>query len=132
MLKVVNYLSVYVIAFLVFGIIGYCDQESPVCNSNKSGGPATGITEGVKGRVTASDGRPIRDALVVPKSLDEPTKAIPELAVITDENGRYQWRLFPGDYLISVSAEGYQAASKKVTVEPKQAMTLDFELERVP
>ena len=132
MIKMLNYLSVYVIAFLVFGVAGYCDQESPVCNSNKSGEPATGITEGVKGRVTASDGRPIADALVEPKSLDEPGRAIPEMAVMTDENGRYEWRLFPGDYLISVSAEGYQAASKKVTVEAQQAATLDFKLERAP
>lgn len=132
MLRMLSHLSIYVIAFLVFGIIGYCDQESPVSNSNKTDGTAAGVTEGVKGRVTAADGRPIADALVVPKSLDEPTKAIPEMAVITNEDGRYQWRLFPGDYMISVSAEGYQAASKKVTVEPKKAVILDFDLERVP
>lgn len=128
-----NYLSVYVIAFLVFGMIGYCDQDNPVSNSNKSGGPsASGIREGVKGRVTASDGRPIADAFIEPKSLDEPAQAVPELAVTTDENGRYEWRLLPGDYLISVSAEGYQAASKKVTVEAQRAVTLDFKLERAP
>ena len=129
-----NHLSVSLIAlaFLVFATASYCDQETPVSNSNKNGEPAATIKEGVKGRVTTARGRPIKDAFIQPASLDEPGKPIPELAIVTDEDGRYEWRLFPGDYMISVSADGYKTASKKVTVEADQAATLDFTLKRAP
>jgi hypothetical protein len=121
---------IYVIAFLSFAAFGFSD-DSPV-SSNSGGGSGTNALEGVKGRVTAPDGSPIVNALVQPKSLDDPSTPIPEIAILTDEDGRYKWRLFPGEYEISVSAEGYQPAIKRATVKAGQAAMLDFKLERIP
>ena len=50
--------------------------------------------------------------------------------VKTDEEGRYTWRLFPGKYDVSVSAQGYGKVTKQVTVKPKQQVILDFTLEK--
>ena len=89
-----------------------------------------GKQEGVTGRVSDSNGNPVRNALVHPKSLDENSPPIPEIAVVTDEDGRYTWRLFPGRYDISVSAQGYGELTEQVTVKPKQQVILDFTLEQ--
>lgn len=97
-------------------------------------GPSPGPTadgQGVEGRVTDTQGRPIAGALVVPKSLDEPSPPIPEIAVVSDEEGRYAWRLPPGRYQISVSAEGYRGAVKEAVVRAAQVTRLDFALERI-
>lgn len=87
--------------------------------------------QGVEGRITDSRGRPIAGALVVPKSLDEPSPPIPEIAIVSDEEGRYAWRLPPGRYQISVSAEGYRGAAKQAVVRPGEVTRLDFVLEQV-
>lgn len=87
--------------------------------------------QGVEGRITDTQGRPIAGALVVPKSLDEPSPPIPEIAIVSDEQGRYAWRLPPGRYQISVSAEGYRGAVKEAVVRAGQATRLDFALERI-
>lgn len=87
--------------------------------------------QGVEGRITDTQGRPIAGALVVPKSLDEPSPPIPEIAIVSDEQGRYAWRLPPGRYQISVSAEGYRGAVKEAVVGAGQVTRLDFVLERI-
>lgn len=87
--------------------------------------------QGVEGRITDSRGRPIAGALVVPKSLDEPSPPIPEIAIVSDEEGRYAWRLPPGRYQISVSAEGYRGAAKQAVVRPGEVTRVDFVLEQI-
>jgi len=57
---------------------------------------------------------------------------IPEIAIITDSNGRYTWSLFPGTYELTVSAAGYRSASRQVTIKAGQVVTADFALERAP
>jgi hypothetical protein len=86
--------------------------------------------QGVEGRITDRQGRPIAGALVVPRSLDEPSPPIPEIAIVSDEQGRYAWRLPPGRYQLSVSAEGYRSAAKEAVVKPGEVTRLDFVLER--
>jgi hypothetical protein len=86
--------------------------------------------QGVEGRITDTQGRPVAGALVVPKSLDEPSPPIPEIAIVSDEQGRYAWRLPPGRYEISVSASGYRGAVKEAVVRAGQVTRLDFVLER--
>ncbi len=87
--------------------------------------------QGVEGRITDRHGRPVGGALVTPKSLDEPSPPIPEIAIVSDEEGRYAWRLPPGRYEISVSAEGYRGAAKQAVVRPGEVTRLDFVLERI-
>ncbi len=65
---------------------------------------------------TDEDGRPVTAALVTPTSLDTPSKAIPEVAVITDDEGAYSWVLPAGRYRIAVTADGYHEVSGETDV----------------
>ena len=84
--------------------------------------------EGVIGLVTTMDGRPIIEAWIRAKSLDQPSNPIPEIAIITNEEGQYKWPLVAGRYEISVFIDNRQSASQVVTVNPRQTTTLNFKI----
>lgn len=85
--------------------------------------------EGVVGLVTSDAGLPIADAVVQPQSIDEPGNAVPEKLVLTDADGHFQWRLFPGLYVLTVVAEGYQSQSKTIEVEAQRTINIEFVLD---
>ena len=62
--------------------------------------------------------------------LDPGGPAVPEIAIVSDANGHYQWPLRAGRYELTVVAEGYQRVSKKVAVRAGEVTTLDFVLSR--
>jgi len=112
---------------------GCHDRDRPVTNGGDAAAAASpaasqGVSEGVEGRVTAS-GQPLAGVSVQPRSLDEPAAAIPEMAVVSMDDGEYQWTLRPGEYEITFVLDGYQPATRQVTVRPRQATRLDVELE---
>jgi len=114
---------------------GCHDRDRPVTNGGDAATTASpaasqGISEGIEGRVTAS-GQPLAGVSVQPRSLDEPATAIPEMAVVSMDDGQYQWTLRPGEYEITFVLDGYQPATRQVTVQPRQAARLDVELEPV-
>jgi len=113
---------------LGLSVFSYGNQDRPV--SSTSGGDAgTARVEGIVGQITNSHSRPVVGAFVQPKALDDPSPPIPEIAIVSDSDGRYTWRLFPGTYEISVSAEGYRGVTKQATVKPGQQVSMDFTLE---
>jgi hypothetical protein len=67
--------------------------------------------------------------VILPKSLDDPPRPVPEIAILTDEHGLYLWRLPPGAYRIHVSARGYRSASRDITVRENARNTFDIALE---
>lgn len=79
-------------------------------------------------QVTGSGGVPVVGAVVQPRSLDNPPKAIPEMLVATDQSGSYQWSLQPGRYEITVivPTDAATSAPREVTVRAGQNTTLDF------
>jgi hypothetical protein len=85
----------------------------------------------LRGRVRARNGTPVKGALVVPRSLDFPRKRIPEIAVITDRSGLYNWRLPPGRYSIEVRARGYRRSAKIVRLRRAVVQTLNFVVVRL-
>lgn len=125
---------------LAFGAGGCSDpQQTPVSGggiSQKDVAKSAGIQgqgkqgqgEGVAGRVTSADRRPVAGAFVEAESLDRPSQPIPEVAISTREDGRYLWPLSPGSYRISVSAEGYRRATGPATVRAGRLTALDFTL----
>ncbi len=88
------------------------------------------MVEGVVGLVTGTDSRPIANALIEPKALDPESPPIPELAIVSTVDGRYEWPLSAGPYELSALAPSYRQATGTVVVIPGQVATLDFALER--
>jgi len=119
------------IVLLSTGACGYDDVDRPAI-SNEQAGTGTGIVEGVAGQIMDRRGRPVVGALVQPRSLDDPSPPIPEVAIVSDGDGRYTWRLVPGRYEISVSAPGYQGVARQITVKAGKEATENFTMERVP
>ena len=107
--------------FLCF-IIAACMSASPT-SVDISG-------EGVAGRITNDKGNAIEGARVAAASLDPNGPAIPEIAIVSDEDGRYEWALRAGRYKLTVVADGYERASKDVVVSGGKVATLDFVLSR--
>ncbi len=90
------------------------------------------ITQGLSGRVETEDGRPVTGAMIVPVPLGDNTPAIPEIAILTDTAGRYNWPLPAATYEVSVSVEGYRAAKRRVEVGAGAVVTLNFVLSKSP
>src|SRR5262245_18120616 len=63
------------------------------CQQQSAAEPGTSVRGTVTGRVTGAGGAPVAGAAVLPRSLDDPAKAIPEMLVSTDADGAYQWTL---------------------------------------
>jgi hypothetical protein len=121
-----NYFSALMLCGLA--VCANVDEDRSVISSDQSG-PGPDVRQGVAGRVTTSDHLPVKGAFIQPRSLDDPSPPIPEIAILTDDEGRYTWPLLPGNYLISVSVEGCQRASKHVAIESGQVVKLDFILQ---
>jgi hypothetical protein len=85
--------------------------ESPVTSDH---GEAT-APGSVKGAVHSMDGRPVVAVMVVATSLDEPPRAVPEVAVVTDGDGRFEWPLKPGRYRLKATTPA-GSATRDVTV----------------
>lgn len=107
----------------VFG----ADLDRPVSDSNQTHKEVK-IIEGVKGKVVSEDGKPLRGVLIQVTSIDIPSLPIPEIAIMTDESGRYVWRLQPGNYKISPVLTGYKSVSKKATVKKGESAVINFTL----
>lgn len=127
--------SLLQVAFLLFiGIINQaCNggqsmdihDQSVSHSASDSAGSRPKISQGVEGVITA-EGNPLANVLIQAKSLgDQP---VPDLAIVSDNQGNYSWHLLPGKYEISVSVEGYQAASEIIMIKPSQVVQLNFDL----
>lgn len=102
--------------------------DAPVSGAPGDQG-APGAGSGMRGTVTDSAGAPVAGVLVMPQSTDTPPQAVPEVAVMTDEQGRYQWSLVPGGYTVRFSAEGYTPATEAVVIQ-QAITTLDVTLQK--
>lgn len=86
------------------------------------------VQEGVAGVVSDSAGRPVVGVVVHAEAISRPRPAIPEIAIVTDENGRYKWPLPPAEYQITIAAEGFEKATKRATVSVGRQTILHFQL----
>ncbi len=112
---------------------GWCaSPSSPDRPESGGNGNSTArqLQEGVSGRISNDGGNAVEGAAVVAAPLDPGGPAIPEIAIVSDANGRYQWPLRGGRYELTVVADGYQRVSKKVAVSAGEVATLDFVLSR--
>jgi hypothetical protein len=54
---------------------------------------------------------------------------MPDIAVVSGDDGRFQYALPVGHYEITVVLDGFEPATKRVTVQPGRVVTLDFALQ---
>lgn len=71
---------------------------------------------GISGQVRLPSGQPLRKVVVLARSLDRSPPPIPDIAITTDENGRYFWKLPPGRYELTFVREGKRIATREVSV----------------
>ncbi|WBB47475.1 carboxypeptidase-like regulatory domain-containing protein [Verrucosispora sp. WMMA2044] len=110
-------------SLLVFG------GDDPVSDDGPPPPPGSTSPAGtVTGTVTTPAGEPVRQAPVQVTALDEPAPAIPEIGVLTGDTGRYEWRLPPGRYEITVSVGEQHSTTQTTTVTAGQVTRLDFTL----
>ncbi len=116
---------------LVAGLILVaCSPDAPVSGQpGQAAGPAAGSL--VQGQVADTDGKPVTEVIVVPHSTDTPPQAVPEKAVFTNEQGRYQWTLPAGRYTLTFTKDGYAPVTEAVIIVPDQPATLDVVLQQL-
>jgi hypothetical protein len=93
--------------------------------------PDTAPPAAVAGRVEDSAGRPVRRALVTLTAAEPSGPPVPDLAVMTGEDGKYSWpHVVPsGRYRVSVSTD-QGSASVTVVVKPSTTASGDLTLAR--
>jgi hypothetical protein len=89
-------------------------------------GPRTGAT----GILRGPGGQPVAGAMIVARSLDEPAKPIPEIAIITNDQGSYAWPLRPGRYELTPMLDGSRGAPEEVSVEAGSMARRDLTMPR--
>ncbi|GAB2986606.1 carboxypeptidase-like regulatory domain-containing protein [Saccharothrix stipae] len=113
---------------LLIGVLALaaCGGETP--SSDADTPPPTTAQAVVTGVVTDSAGRPVADALVQPRSLDTPPHPVPELAVLSGPDGRYEWRLTPGRYEFAVTKDDRTGPPAEATTEAGRTDHVDLRL----
>jgi hypothetical protein len=118
---------------LVIGAVSCADPLNPGRPTSASDDKAVlPLSEGVTGQIKGDDGRAVAGATVLAASTDPAGPAVPEMAVVSDAEGRYQWPLRAGRYELTVIADGYQRVSRVVSFRAGEVGTLDFLLSRDP
>lgn len=102
-------------------------QSVPVSSDD----PAPPITDesnlSVIGRVTDEIGEPLAGASV---TVRDGTAAVPEVVVLTNAAGDYQWDLPVGTFSLAVFADGYVMQEAKVVVSEGVVVRQDFVLQK--
>lgn len=96
-------------------------DESPVTGEHDE----RTIPWAVHGAVRTVDGNAVVGVMVSAVSIEDPARPVPEVAVITDEHGGYEWPLPPGRYRLSVdSPAGSGSGEVKVRVDQENALDI--------
>lgn len=83
--------------------------ESPTSGDSPSSSAV--VATAVHGVVQDASGKPVTGVMVAAVSTDMPARAVPELAVVTDPAGLFEWPLPPGRYRLEVTVESRRAAA---------------------
>lgn len=90
------------------------EDDTPV--SDDDAGEPAGIRQGAAGSVVSASGGAVAGAMVVARSIDRPSRPVPEIAVLSGEDGRFAWPLPPGRYELSALVGGRTGPAVAVTV----------------
>lgn len=117
-------------AALLIGLLalGACGGETGSSDAGEPPGPATTASATISGVVVDAGGRPVDGALVQPKSLDDPPRPVPELAVFSGPDGRYEWQLPAGRYEFSATKDTRTGTPSEVTAAAGGTEQLELRL----
>ena len=122
------------ILLLIVSGAGACSPaghpDAPVSNAGEQPMGEQVMTQGAAGLVVNDAGAPLAGAFLQPRPLDAPHPPIPEIAILSGEDGRFQCPLPPGNYEITVVLEGYESVTRRVNVLPGDIVALDLVLKR--
>jgi hypothetical protein len=124
-----NPLRIVMVVFALIALACGAQPASPDAPARSAVDVGRPLAEGVTGQIRSSSGTPIAGASVLPRSLDASGPAIPEIAIESDEDGRYEWPLRPGAYELTFAAEGYGRTSQQVVVRQATVATVDVRLQ---
>ena len=105
------------------------DKNKPITSDNPSVTQSE-VRVGATGTVRTPSGAPVAGAVVFARSLDNPGKPIPEIAIVTSAEGTFHWPLKPGVYELVPMLGGRRGAPGTVTVPEGGLGTVDLTLPR--
>jgi hypothetical protein len=88
------------------------------------------VREGIVGKVTDEMGRPLDNAFVEVTPQSSEAGPVPDIAVLTDVHGRYEWQLRPGRYVIAISRQGFKQVWRTVDISPGRTANVEFIMPR--
>lgn len=123
-----------VLAMALVAVLSACgESSSPSADRPAESGsipdaatPSGSALGDVGGRVLDASGKPRAGVPVIPRSLDDPSKPIPEMMVVSDTDGSYTWRLSAGRY--ELKAAGAEPVT--VVVKAADAVGADLKVKR--
>ncbi|HWR97774.1 MAG TPA: carboxypeptidase regulatory-like domain-containing protein [Candidatus Methanoperedens sp.] len=126
--------SILGIAVLAAGLLfaacaSASDGDRPVSSEGDGWAPARGAFAGIRGIVSDSEGLPLAEAGV---AVTAGTAPVPEMLMLTAEDGSYSWPLPAGTFSLTVTLDGYRTQTLEATVPEEETVELDFQLEREP
>jgi hypothetical protein len=110
-------------AFIVLSVIlcltaGSAMSAGPVDSITSDTGPvATALDQGIAGTVMNEAGEPVAEVFVQATSLDANSPPIPDIAIMTDAEGRFSWPLRPGAYRLTFILDGREIGEAEAMVD---------------
>ena len=111
------------------GAFAMSDPDRPV-SSDQAQTVQPQARTGVAGTVRSPDGDTVSGAMIVARSLDSPTKPIPEIAILSNAQGKYLWPLKAGRYELTPVQDGRRGRPETVSVTSGAVTRLDLTLAR--
>lgn len=109
--------AIWLVALILIAMPSACamrNEDAPVSDDH-AGAPA-GMRQGATGMVVDAAGKPVAGAMIAVRSLDMPARPVPEIAVLSGEDGRYAWPLPAGRYQFAALVGGRTGPAVAVRV----------------
>jgi hypothetical protein len=93
-------------------------QEMPVTGSK--------MQEGIVGTVVDESGTPLAGVFVEVTPESSNAGPVPDMAILTDAQGKFEWRLGPGRYVVAVAPQGFRQNWMVVEVRAGRTTSANF------